>query len=122
MKTSSAKAKGRNLQKHVVSQILSSFNSLSKDDVSSRSMGAGGEDILLSQAARSLLPVSFECKSHAKYAVYKDYEQAKANASSHEPILVIKQNKSQPLALMDLEFFLRIMYENQEAKKPQSNC
>lgn len=109
MKTSSAKAKGRNLQKYVVSRILHWFPNLASDDVTSRSMGAGGEDLLLSAAARKVLPISIECKSHAAFAVYKDYSQAKANAGKYEPILIIKQNNSKPLAIMDLDYFLGVL-------------
>lgn len=111
MKTSSAKAKGRNLQKYVRDRILHYFNTLTNDDVSSRSMGAAGEDILLSQAARKLLPISIECKSHAKYAIYKDYSQASTNAGTYEPLLIIKQNNSKPLAIIDLNYFLELLHE-----------
>ncbi len=109
MKTSSAKAKGRNLQKYVVSRILHYFKDLETDDVSSRSMGASGEDILLSPRARRCLPISLECKSHARYAIYKDYLQAQNNCGDNAPVVIIKQNNSKPLALMDLEYFLKVM-------------
>ncbi len=71
-------------------------------------MGAGGEDILLSPAARRFLPISIECKSHARYAIYNDYEQARANAEKYEPVVIIKQNNSKPLAIVDLDYFLRL--------------
>jgi hypothetical protein len=108
MKTSSAKAKGRNLQKYVVSHILATFPALTPDDVLSRSMGCGGEDIMLSAAARKKLPISIECKNKAAFAVYKDYAQAKYNAKNNEPVLVIKQNHSLPLAIVDLDYFLEL--------------
>lgn len=115
MKTSSCKQKGRLLQQYVVKKLLEYGNSrihpsdppLRSDDITSRSMGSQGEDILISPYARAFYGFSVECKSHAKYAVYKDYEQAKANAGGHEPILVIKQNHSKPLVVMDLEYFLQ---------------
>ncbi len=72
-------------------------------------MGAQGTDVLLSAAARRFLPIAVECKSHARYAVYRDYEQASSNAEGLEPILIIKENKSQPLAIMDLEYFLELL-------------
>lgn len=123
MKTSSAKAKGRNLQKYVCSRILRLFSGLETSDCESRSMGSQGEDIMLSSAARRLLPVSFECKSHAKYAVYKDYAQCVANAKIYEPVLVIKQNHSHPLAVVDLDYFLDLLYEksNKETQPNGSN-
>ena len=79
MKTASAKNKGRLLQQWVRDQILSRFPSLTIDDVRSTSMGAGGEDIQLSKAARDLFPYTVECKSNARIAVYKFYEQAQAH-------------------------------------------
>ena len=110
MKPQSAKAKGRNLQKYVVSRILHYFPSLQTDDALSRSMGAGGEDIILSPAARKLVPISIECKSKKSYAVYKDYRQATANCGDVEPILIIKQNLDKPLAIMDLNYFLELLH------------
>jgi hypothetical protein len=123
MKTSSAKAKGRNLQKYVVSKILEKFSSLEQDDCSSRSMGAGGEDVLLSPTARRLLPISIECKNRAAFAIYKDYQQAASNSGINNPVLVIKQNRSSPLAVVDLEYFLELLYEagNKETKSDGGN-
>jgi len=109
MKTSSCKAKGRNLQNYIVQRILDHFPELTPDDCSGRSMGANGEDILLSKAARLLLPISIEAKSKAAYAVYKDYLQAVANAKDYNPVLVIKQNRGSPLAVVDLDFLLRML-------------
>lgn len=123
MKTSSAKAKGRNLQKYVVANILQKFSKLESDDVSSRSMGASGEDVLLSPTARKLLPISIECKNKAAFAVYKDYAQASSNCSGYNPVLVIKQNHSKPLAIIDLGYFLELLYEagNKETKPNSSS-
>ena len=46
MKTSSAKAKGRNLQKRV-REILIEKLDIHPEDIESRSMGAGGEDLIM---------------------------------------------------------------------------
>lgn len=69
-------------------------------------MGAGGEDIQLSQAARKIYPFNIECKSKAKYAVYADYAQA-CGHGAHEPLLVIKQNFCKPLVVIDAEWFFK---------------
>lgn len=108
MKTSSAKAKGRNLQKYVVERLLYWFPSFGPKDVTSRSMGAQGTDILLSEYAQGKFRYSVECKSHARYAIYSDYEQAKTNAGGYEPLLIIKQNNSKPLAVLDLDYFIEL--------------
>ena len=57
MKTQSAKAKGRNLQKWV-RQMLIEILDVHPEDVESRSMGAGGEDLIMARAAREKFPHS----------------------------------------------------------------
>lgn len=104
----SAKAKGRRLQQHVRDAILEAYPSLESDDVRSTSMGAGGEDVQLSPAARKLFPYSIECKNLAKIAVFNYYEQATGHGN-HEPLVVIKQNRSKPLAVVDLEHFMELV-------------
>ena len=108
MKPQSAKAKGRNLQKWVVEQLQRRFQQLRPGDLVSTSMGAGGEDIKLSPAARDCIPYQFECKSLAKVAVYNYYEQAKMHGS-HEPIAVVKQNGKKPLVVVDAEVFFDLI-------------
>lgn len=56
IKTSSAKAKGRRHQQWVRDKIYETFPVLEDGDVRSTSMGAGGEDLQLSPAARRLFP------------------------------------------------------------------
>ena len=51
MKTSSAKAKGRKFQQWVRDQLIEQLN-VHPEDVESRSMGAGGEDLIMARAAR----------------------------------------------------------------------
>jgi len=106
MKTSSAKAKGRKLQQWVRDLILRIHRTLEADDVRSTSMGAGGEDVLLSPKARSLVPVSIECKNIARFAGYALYDQAVANCpEGAEPIVVVKANHRVPLVMVDAEWF-----------------
>ena len=109
MQTSSAKAKGRALQKYVKNKILDFFSTLEPDDVRSTAMGQSGEDIQLSPAAKMLVQCSFECKSRAKVHVYQWYWQAKDNSGNLEPVLVIKQNNAKPLAVVDLDYFLSLV-------------
>lgn len=109
MKPQSAKNKGRILQKKVVASILEAFPKLKPDDVTSRSMGAGGEDILLSPMARSLFPFSVECKSVARSTVYKYFSQAKENAKENIPLVVLKANRQPELVILELDQFMRFM-------------
>lgn len=108
IKPQSAKAKGRKLQQTVRDAILEAFPTLEPDDVRSTSMGAGGEDVQLSPAARKLFPYSVECKNLAKIAVYNYYVQATGH-NDYEPLVVIKQNRSKPLAVVDLEHFMNLI-------------
>jgi hypothetical protein len=71
-------------------------------------MGSTGVDVLLSTAAKSVFPVAVECINLAKIAVYQYYEQAKANAGKETPVVVIKQNRSEPLVVLSLEDFMKL--------------
>lgn len=106
MRPSSAKAKGRRLQQWLRDLLLSKWPSLETDDVRSTSMGAGGEDIQLSPAARKLIPLSFECKNRSSFAFYKDLDQAYINApKGTQPVLVAKANHRKPVVIIDAEYF-----------------
>lgn len=107
--SSSGKAKGRALQKHVRDSVLKFFPQLEPDDVKSTSMGVAGEDVQLSPAARKVLPVSFECKSRAVIAAYGWYEQAEKNAGTTQPVLVVKQNRKKPLAVIDFDYYMMLV-------------
>lgn len=105
----SAKQKGRSFQQWVRDKILEHFDKqLEPDDVKSTSMGAGGEDILLSPRARGIFRYSIECKSLKSIAVYKFYEQAKANCKGYNPLVFIKMNGKKPLAVVDAEYFISL--------------
>ena len=75
MKTQSAKAKGRKLQQWVRDQIIEQLE-VHPEDIESRSMGAGGEDLIMARAARQKFPFSVECKNVEKLNVWEAYEQA----------------------------------------------
>ena len=56
MKTRSAKQKGRRLQQNVRDLLLEALSEyLEEDDIRSTSMGAPGEDLLLSPLARKIV-------------------------------------------------------------------
>ena len=57
MKTSSAKAKGRRFQQWVRDQLIEQLN-VHPEDVESRSMGAGGEDLIMARAAMKTIAES----------------------------------------------------------------
>ena len=111
MKTQSAKAKGRNLQKWVVNKLIETFD-IHPEDIKSCSMGAGGEDVVMARAAREKFPFSVECKNVEKLNVWDAYEQAKANSSGYEPIVVMKKNHKKPLVVLDAEHFISMVKDN----------
>ena len=115
MKTSSAKQKGRLLQQTVRDLILKNFPHLTERDVKSTSMGAQGADIQLSEAGFSAVSYGIECKNLAKVAVYKFYEQATTHSTA-EPLVVIKQNRSKPLAVVDLDHFIDLVRKANEQR------
>ena len=110
MKTSSAKAKGRRLQQWVRERLIEGLD-IHPEDIESRPMGSGGEDLIMARAAREKLPFSIECKNQETGNVWKAYEQAQANAKDYEPLVIMKKNNEKPLAVVDAEVFIKMMRE-----------
>lgn len=104
----SRKAKGRLHQQAVAAAIRKFFPFLSEDDVVSRGMGGQGEDIILSRAAREVLPISIECKSVEKLNVWQSWEQAQSNTKGWNPVLIFKRSRSKPLVICELDYFLSL--------------
>lgn len=94
MKTRSAKAKGRRVQNWLHDELHSLFPELEPDDITPRQMGGAGEDIMLSPAARKLIPCSFECKNVEKLSLHAAMRQAKANANGLIPVVIFKKNRT----------------------------
>ena len=105
MKTQSAKAKGRRLQQWFRDLLIDKLG-IHKEDIESRSMGAGGEDLIMSRSARDKFPYSIECKNQEKINIWESYKQAEENSKDYEPVVVIKRNNSKPLVLVDAEYFV----------------
>ena len=110
MKTSSAKAKGRRLQQKFM-QLLIEKLEIDPEDIESRSMGAGGEDLIMSKAARQKFPFSVECKNQERLNVWSAWEQAKGNRGIYEPLVVIKKNGVDPLVVLDAKVFMDYVKE-----------
>lgn len=110
MKPSSAKSKGRVLQQKLMRKLLEAFPSLKPDDITSRSMGANGEDLLLSPAARKLIPYSFECKNIAAFVGYTYLQQAIPNCPPDAaPVAVVKGNYREPVVVMFLDDWIKML-------------
>ena len=124
----SRKNKGRILQKWVVEKILSLSSELTPDDVRSTPMGVTGSDVQLSNIGKKIFPYMVECKNRDKIAVYKFIEQhtkskSKQDLDDHtglenkpvsvvdelEPLVIIKQNRSKPLVVIDAEYYFNLL-------------
>jgi len=110
MLTSSAKAKGRRLQQKFMQLLIEKLD-IDPEDIESRSMGAGGEDLIMSKAARNKFPYSIECKNQEKLNIWSAWEQANSNKGLYDPIVVIKKNGVNPLVVLDAENFLDYVKE-----------
>ena len=82
---------------------------LPPEDIESRSMGSGGEDLIMSKAARHKFPYSIECKNQEKLNIWAAWEQANGNKGIYEPLVVIKKNGVRPLVVLDAENFLEMI-------------
>ena len=71
MKPQSAKAKGRKLQQWVRDRLIE-HRDIHPEDIESRSMGAGGEDLIMARDARQKFPYSIECKNQEKLNVWEN--------------------------------------------------
>ena len=111
--TKSAKAKGRRLQNLVRDKLRVAFSSLEEDDIKSQTMGMTGEDIVLSPAARKLIPYSIECKNVERLNVWESLKQAETNThNSCSPALVIKRNQTIPYITIPLDIWISIIQKN----------
>ena len=107
MNTSSKKAKGRRLQKWFRELLIEKL-SIHEEDIESRSMGAGGEDLIMARAARETFPYSIECKNQEKINLWESYKQATENSGKYEPVVFIKRNNHKPLVVVDADYFINL--------------
>lgn len=94
--------------------LIKAFD-LEADDVFSRSMGASGEDVMLSPRARVLFPYSVECKNVEKLNIWQAYKQASDNSGGYEPCVFFKRNHHKPLVVVDAEHFIGVVSEQDDA-------
>jgi hypothetical protein len=116
MRVQSAKAKGRRLQQWVRDKLIEALN-IHPEDIESRSMGAGGEDLIMARAARQKFPHSIECKNVEKLNIWDAYEQASANCGDYEPIVIMKKNGKKPLVVVDAEYYIQLFGEKSDENR-----
>ena len=110
----SSKAKGRRLQNMIRDRLRAVFSSsLEEDDIKSQTMGMTGEDIVLSPAARKLIPYSIECKNVERLNVWQSLKQAESNVQDGcSPALIIKRNQTEPYIILSLETWISLIRKN----------
>lgn len=112
IKTSSAKSKGRKLQKQVMHLLIKLFQFKEIDDISSRSMGSPGVDIILSPHARKWIPFSIECKKTKKMPSVSEMNQARNNCYPDTIPAVVWQphgsGESQTMITFNLKEFMTV--------------
>ena len=72
-------------------------------------MGMSGEDIVMSPAAKRVIPYSFECKNQERLNLWGSLEQAEGNSQDRQPVLVFKRNRSNIYVALDFEHFLELI-------------
>ena len=115
MKPQSAKAKGRRLQQQFRELLIEELG-IHPEDIESRSMGAGGEELIMARAARQKFPYSIECKNVDKLNVWEAFKQAEENSKDYEPVVVMKKNNHKTLVVIDAEHFVKIHKDSNLSK------
>ena len=120
MKTRSAKNKGARLQDLVATRLATKLINLefgTDKDLKGRTMGNKGVDVVMSAKAKLQIPFDIECKNQETWSVAKWWEQTLSNVKEgRKPLLVIKKNNHEPLAILRLEDLIDILKESNDAK------
>jgi len=104
------KAKGRVFQQALRSDIVSTLQ-INEGDILSTAMGQGGCDLYLSPASRDKFPFGVEAKAQETISLWSWWKQASTNAEKIglDPLLVIKKNRTAPLAVLEWDTFLELV-------------
>jgi hypothetical protein len=117
IRPSSAKQKGRLHQQAVRDALLKTRPELHPDDIRSTSMGAPGEDIQMSAAARKIFPYSIECKKVEKLNIWDAISQARENANNHIPVVAFSKNNEAIWVALPLVTFLELHKPKKESSE-----
>ena len=110
MTPKSAKAKGRRLAQLIRTKILLRFQEkLGHDDIHVTPAGVGGEDLLMSHAARECFPYSIECKNVEKLKIYESLKQAAQSNRKYPPLLIFTRNRGKVYCVLEFDELLKLM-------------
>lgn len=115
--TRAAKAKGRGGQNEIVSLLYDAFPELEEGDIKGVTMGEGGVDIILSPAARRIIPLSIEVKrrKNSMVTAYKWLDEAgKRLKPGQTPVVFYRSDRKKWLAILPGEDYINLLKENHE--------
>ena len=117
----SRKAKGRRLQQAVRQDLVVRLG-IDPGDILSTAMGQSGCDLYLSPAARTIFPFGVECKAQERIALPEWWKQCARNAEAEglTPLLVLKQSRREPLAVLRWSDLLALL-QNIPANLPEGS-
>ena len=105
------KAKGRSYENEVRSVILATFPDLTERDITARSSGDPGVDLILSAAAVKRLPFAFELKRTEQLKIAKTIKQAAANGAKEglPYCIVFRRSREESHVILRLADFLEVL-------------
>ncbi|MHB8118616.1 MAG: hypothetical protein ACYDHX_07825 [Methanothrix sp.] len=107
------KKKGRGFEVEIVKSILEAFPSLQESDVTARIMGDAGMDLLLSPAARAVLPLAIEAKRVNRLEnldLKGAMQQAKANCPANlVHVVVYREDRHGSLATLQIMGLMKLL-------------
>jgi len=109
---SSAKAKGRHLQRMVAAKIseLTGLAYGKDEQIAPREMGQSGVDIRLVADAKYRFPWSVECKFQETWSVPAWIQQAETNRMpGTDWLLVMKKARRDPVVVLDMDVFFDLL-------------
>ncbi|HNV38857.1 MAG TPA: hypothetical protein PKJ46_06830 [Methanoculleus sp.] len=111
----SRKQKGKAFQNRVRQDLIDRLG-IDPGDILSTAMGQSGCDLYLSPAARERFPFGVECKHQEAIALPAWWRQCTANAEKEglTPLLLIKRNREEPLAVLQWSDLIRLIREIRE--------
>ena len=117
----SRKAKGRRLQQAVRQDLVDRLD-IDPGDILSTAMGQSGCDLYLSPAARERFPFGVECKAQERIALPEWCQQCTRNAAAEglAPLLILKQSRREPLAVLRWEDLL-VLLQNIPVNLPEGS-
>lgn len=119
MKTSSAKAKGREGQKEIVRKLIN--HGYPPGGIFWRSMGAQGSDIFFDEGVGEKIPFALEVKRVERLDLNKAISQAKATAEREDMhwAVVHRRNREPDWKItLDFDTFIEIL-KNSDIRRPK---